>query len=84
MSKTLDKYVESGAIETYSDERGLGHGYIIDLPSGKQWMSDPTSHTRGFDTVAEAVDEIRTGVIDYPDDPEMESIEEDNDNGPSM
>ena len=71
MSKTLDALVKSGKIQGYDDERNLDHGYIVYLHSGKQWRSDPTCHTRGFDTVQEILLEVRTGVDDYPEDPEL-------------
>jgi hypothetical protein len=70
-SKVLDKLVAAGRIQSYDDERGLDHGYIVYLHSGKQWSLDPTSHTRGFDTVAEVVCAVNSEVIDYPSDPEL-------------
>ena len=70
-SKTLDNLIKAGKIEGYDDERNLEHGYIVYLHSGKQWALDPTCHTRGFDTVREAVEEITQYVDDYPDDPEL-------------
>lgn len=71
MSKVLEGFVQRGKIDGYDDERSSGNGVIIHLPSGKQWLQDPSCHTRGFDTVTEAASAIRTGVVDYPDDPEL-------------
>jgi len=70
MSKQLDALVKRGTIcsyEFYSEV--FERMYMVHLPAGKQWDSEPTCHTRGFDTVAEALKDIRGDVADYPDDP---------------
>jgi hypothetical protein len=73
MSKMLNKLIESGHIEGYDDERNIDNGLIVYLKPGKQWSLDPGCHTRGFDTVTEAVQAIRTEIMDYPDDPELQN-----------
>lgn len=70
-SKVLDRLILKGTIDGYDDERASGNALLIYLPSGKQWRSDPTCHTQGFDTVTAALAAIKVDITDYPEDPEL-------------
>jgi len=39
------------------------NGYILNLPAGYQFKYDTGCHVRGFDTMKELRDEVRTAVI---------------------
>lgn len=48
----------------WDDERNIGNSLIVTLVHGKQFSADVGSgeHVRGFDTVKEAMDEVRQAV----------------------
>jgi hypothetical protein len=48
----------------WDDERALGNSLIVSLIHGKQFSADigTGEHVRGFDTVKEAMSEVRSAV----------------------
>jgi len=51
-------------IQHWDDERDIGNSLIVSLIPGKQFSADVGSgeHVRGFDTVKEAMEEVRAAV----------------------
>jgi hypothetical protein len=51
-------------IEHWDDERSLGNSLIVTLIPGWKFSDDPlmNEHVRGFDTVDEAMAEVRSAI----------------------
>lgn len=50
-------------VDHWDDERNIGNGIIIMIKSGFRWkFDDHGTHVRGYDTVKEIVDELRSVV----------------------
>jgi hypothetical protein len=57
-------------IQYWDDERSLGNSLIVTLHLGWQFSDDPgnAEHVRGFDTVRDAMREVRSSIpCDCPD-----------------
>jgi hypothetical protein len=48
----------------WDDERSIGNSLIVTLAGGWKFSADPLSneHVRGFDTVKEAMAEVRSAI----------------------
>ena len=55
--KTLQKISARAWVQHVDDERELDNGIIVTLCPGWEFQSDPGCGVRGFDTVAEALQE---------------------------
>lgn len=51
-------------IQHWDDERSIGNSLIVTLIKGKQFSADigTGEHVRGFDTIKEAMSEVRSAV----------------------
>jgi hypothetical protein len=59
MSKTLDRIAKLAHIAHVDDERGEGNGIIVTLKAEWDYIVDPGCGVRGFDTVAEVLNNTR-------------------------
>lgn len=60
--KTLDALRKNRKVQYIDDERDIGNGVIVTLMPWYQWDADPGCGVRGFDSVTEALREVRSGT----------------------
>lgn len=65
MSNNVPKYIpkkHTSKIQHWDDERSIGNSLIISLKRGHAFNSNEQEHVRGFDTINEVLDALRSEV----------------------